>query len=266
MAFDKVKRSLLSALILLVTLVACPLTTFGDPVYSGALDVTFKVSAITSSLSGPLATIPSDLIIVAQTSGSTSTSTSGSATATATGSQDVISSGAAVGDGPATLLLLNDGFTLSSLVTGSASTPSGTGTSAAARAGAVSFHNSSLVETYTIDVVLDAVFNLSATTSGGGTSDTGFTINTFQGNNLFDTFSRSVSSPAGSDVSSRTLEFTILLDPGADFGVGVGAGIGGTAAVPEPSSAATVVIGMITVLGYGTWRRRASVRRVIGAN
>jgi hypothetical protein len=265
MTRDKVKQLSVPALILLVALVASPVTTFGDPTYSGSLDVTFQISAITSSVSGPLTTIPTDLIVTAQTSGITTTNNIGNATSSATGSQNVISAGAPVGDGPAGLVSLDDGFVLSSLVTGTASSPSGTATSSAARSGAVAFHNASTFDSYTINIVLNAVFDLSATTTGLGSSNTGFTINTFQGNNLFDTFTRSVSSPSGSDVASRKLEFAFLLEPGADFGIGVGAGIGGLASVPEPSSAASAVIGMITVLGYGSWRRRTRLRRAAGA-
>lgn len=267
MTRDRSSRSLFPAVILLLAVVASPLTSRGAAVSNGSLEVDFSISAITSSLSGPLTSVPTDLSIVGQTDGSTSTSIAGNASASASGTHDVVSSGSPVGDGPAPILLLGDGFTLSSLVSASADLPSGTASAASAQAGAVSFQNNSTVDSFTIEITINAIFNLSATTGADGSSSTGFTINTVQGNTLIDTYTQSATSPNGSNVGSRQLVFTILLDPGQSAGIGVGAGIGASAAVvPEPSSAASAVIGAMTLLGYGTWRRRARGRRVPTAN
>lgn len=264
MTRNKAECSWFLALVLLVTLVASPATTRGGPMYSGALDVQLQVSGITS-ITGPLNYIPSYLIIEAQTSGTTSTSMTGNATASVTGSQDVISSGIPVGDGPSPILALGDGFTLNSLVTGSAGLPGGIATSTAARAGAISFRYPDVAfgGGLTFNILIDTTFDLLAPSSGLGvssTESTGFSVRTFRGANLFDTFTQSAPSPAGGFMGSRQLSFQFSLSPGEEFGIGVDAGIGGTVAVPEPSSIASAVIGIITVLGYGTWRRRAGGR------
>jgi hypothetical protein len=240
------------ALALAVALaVSHPTTTQATAIYLGDLEVDVSISSVSSSISGSLQSIPSTLEIVAQTAEAVSAEVRGvAATATIGGGAGVISGGAGVGDGPATLTNLGDGFGIDSRVSGEANEPGDFATSSAARAGAISFFNNSIMdEVFTINVGLVANVELSATAdTSASDSFVDFVLAVVE-NDAARVIEDTVFSPSGALSESFNFLIDFVLGPGEAFGLGVGTGIGGAArvAVPEPPAFILFLAGIVSI-------------------